>query len=84
MTIFSMLRKSQKSSENPENTGKIWHRKVRKNYDKSIIHLPRQDTNQPLKKPLKSTFFGTQDPSSTPFCTPNFLKSPDVKIHERT
>ena len=42
MTIFSMLRKSQKSSENPENTGKIWHRKVRKNYDKSIIHLPRQ------------------------------------------
>lgn len=46
--------------------------------------ISRQDTNQPSKKPLKSTFFGTQKPSSTPFCTPNFSKSPDVKVHKRT
>ena len=33
-----------------------------------------------LKKTLKSTFFGTRTPSSTPFCTPNFLKIPDMTV----
>ena len=31
-----------KSSKNLANSGKTWQRKVRKNYVKSIIHLPRQ------------------------------------------
>lgn len=31
-----------KSRKNPANSGKIWQRKVRKKYDKSIVHLPRQ------------------------------------------
>ena len=31
-----------KSRKNPANSGKIWQRKVRKKYDKSIIYLPRQ------------------------------------------
>ena len=36
-------KKSLKSRENLANPGKTWQRKVRKNYAKSIIHLPRQD-----------------------------------------
>ena len=32
---------SLKSRRNLANPGKIWQRKVRKNYDKSTIHLPR-------------------------------------------
>ena len=35
-------KKPLKSRKNPANPGKIWQRKVRKNYVKSIIHLPRQ------------------------------------------
>ena len=31
-----------KSRKKPANPSKTWQRKVRKNYDKSIIHLPRQ------------------------------------------
>lgn len=31
-----------KSRKNPANSGKIWQRKVRKKYDKSIVYLPRQ------------------------------------------
>ena len=36
-------KKPLKSRGNRANSGKTWQRKVRKNYVKSIIHLPRQD-----------------------------------------
>ena len=42
MMFFSMIQKTLKSRENLANTGKKWQRKVRKNYDKSIVRLPRQ------------------------------------------
>lgn len=48
--------------------------------DKSIIYLPRQDVYTTSKKPVKSRKIGTRTPSSTPFCTPNFLKIPDVTV----
>lgn len=35
-------KKPLKSRKNPANSSKTWQRKVRKNYVKSIIYLPRQ------------------------------------------
>lgn len=43
-----------KSRKNPANSGKIWQRKVRKKYDKSIVYLPRQDLLFRIKS-LKSS-----------------------------
>ncbi|MBR5316423.1 MAG: hypothetical protein IKU39_00830, partial [Lachnospiraceae bacterium] len=48
--------------------------------DKSIIHLSRQDMYTPSKNPVKSRKIDTRTPLSTPFCTPNFLKIPDVTV----
>lgn len=42
-------KKSLKSRENLANPGKTWQRKVRKNYAKSIIHLPRHYLSKILK-----------------------------------
>lgn len=47
-------KKPLKSRKNPANMGKTWQRKVRKNYVKSIIHLPRQDLLFRIKS-LKSS-----------------------------
>ena len=49
-------------------------------YEQKFIHLPRQDEDTPSKNPVKSMKIGTRTPSSTPFCTPNFLKIPDVTV----
>lgn len=46
--------------------------------------MPRQDMYTPSKKPVKSRKIGTRTPSSTPFCTPNFLKIPDVTVLQAT
>lgn len=40
--FFDDTKKPLKSRKNRANSSKIWQRKVRKNYVKSIIHLPRQ------------------------------------------
>ena len=47
MNVFMILviygkKNPLKIRKNPANSGKTWQRKVRKNYVKSIIHLPRQ------------------------------------------
>ena len=42
--------------------------------------IPRQDMYTPSKNPVKSRKIGTRTPSSTPFCTPNFLKVPDMTV----
>ena len=44
------------------------------------IHMLRHDMNTPSKNPVKSRKINTRNPSSTPFCTPNFLKIPDVTV----
>ena len=48
-------KKSLKSRENLANPGKTWQRKVRKNYAKSIIHLPRQHTNRADSSEIKES-----------------------------
>lgn len=54
ITDFSNdTKKPLNSRKNLANTGKTWQRKVRKNYAKSIIHLPRQVTKEVLK-PLEN------------------------------
>ena len=45
-----------------------------------VFHLPRQDMYTPSKNPVKSRKIGTRTPRGTPFCTPNFLKIPDVTV----
>ena len=50
MMFFSMTQKTLKSRENPANTGKKWQRKVRKNYDKSIVRLPRHFGEMPWEE----------------------------------
>lgn len=40
--FFNDTKNPLKSRKNQANSSKIWQRKVRKNYVKSIIHLPRQ------------------------------------------
>lgn len=44
--------------------------------------MPRQDMYTLSKKPVKSREIGTRTPRGMPFCTPNFLKIPDLKLPE--
>ena len=68
------------SLEIPYKTENFREKGVNDKQDKSIIHLPRHDMNTPSKNPVKSRKIGIRTPSSTPFCTPNFLKIPDVTV----
>ena len=49
-------------------------------YDKNTIRVPRHDMNILSKNPVKSRKIGTRTPRGTPFCTPNFLKIPDMTV----
>ena len=42
LDFYNVKENCWKRRKNPVNPGKTWQRKVRKNYVKSIIHLPRQ------------------------------------------
>lgn len=45
--FYNVKGKAEIGEKNIANLGKIWQRKVRKNYAKSFIHLPRQHLPQP-------------------------------------
>jgi hypothetical protein len=66
--------------KNKRKTGQITALKEKFYSDKNTVYLPRHDMNTPSKKPVKSRKIGARTPSSTPFCTPNFLKIPDVTV----
>ena len=55
--FYNAKKNPLKSRKNPANPGKTWQRKVRKNYVKSIIHLPRQVMKTVLKTLENQGFF---------------------------
>ena len=56
--FYNVKKKRWKRRKNLANPGKTWQRKVRKNYDKSIVHLSRQDKRVDCIFPQRGAVLG--------------------------
>ena len=90
-TVFSVGKKKPlKSRKNLAKSGKTWQRKVRKNYVKSIVRMPRQQVafREECRKikscgSLGEDFYTRFKPKNKGFGVVTWLRSECIKINTK-